>query len=226
MARIRYILLIITSLFYTLADAQEWSKADSLWLLNVLEGKQELRINEETKKAIEEGRLILPSWMKDENGKPKNIDILKNFGETGKPDSSQYQRIDPYSMPPAVLAVYVLYMDKLDSLYENTTILLTSEERRNLEKLAPTFIIGFSEASGYSGGHDFNHILSMLFIPSYRQQMRNRKYATSYKNYYDDGAIRSINMTESERRQLRQSLFNISIKPENTPGVKRNGIDD
>jgi hypothetical protein len=211
-------------------NAQEWSKEDSIWLKSVIEGNEDIKINENTRKAIEEGLLIVPSWMKNNENEIKRIEILKNLKETEVPDSVRIQSIDPYSMPPAVFALYVLYMNKIDSINNSQTCMLTDRDRQKLEDFVPpearvgTYV---SSTTGGIGGLDFNHLLSMVFSPTYRRIAHNAKHATAYKNYYDEEAIRPISLTERERRQLRQSLRNLKVSSEIMPGQKKiNGIDD
>jgi len=221
--------LILSLLFSSTVlslNAQNWNKEDSVWLLNVLEGKEELKINEETIKAIEEGKLIVPKWLQEK----EKIEILKDFSNTGVPDSTHLRSINPYTMPPSVFALYVLYVNKVDSLLENTNTLLTDEERENLKQFLPPesnriYVNGYGV--GGIGNLDFNHILSMVFSPSYRLIAHNRKHATANKNYYDEGALLpSFKFTERERRQIRQAVHNIKVEYNNSIGsAKRNTID-
>ncbi|MDR1814334.1 MAG: hypothetical protein LBR18_05750 [Tannerella sp.] len=210
----------------TPSQVQNWSREDSLWLLNILEGKQELKINEDTKKAIEEGKLIMPQWLKDND----KINILKDLGSAGALDSVRMQSIDPFSMPPAVFALYVLYIDKVDSILQNTTVLLTPAERETLMQYLPVSsnrVYVNEYGVGGIGNLDFNHILSMIFSPSYRLKAHNSKYATAYKNYYDEGALPALQMTERERKQLRQAVRQVKVEFSNTMGGgKRNTIDN
>ena len=213
-------------------NAQEWSKEDSLWLINVLEGKEPLKINEDTKKAIEDGRLIIPSWLKNEDGL-SDIDMIKDF-EHDIHDSVKIQKIDPYSMPPAVYALYVLYMDKMDSIHESRSDMLSESDRKKLVEAMPPNVrnrVYYNEFGGGFGGNDFMHILCMAFSSTYRNKARNKKNANAYKNYYDAGTLGgSIKMTEGERRQMQQALRNINVKPGNmsvrTSEARRSGIDD
>jgi hypothetical protein len=210
-------------------NAQDWSKEDSIWFRNVIEGNGDIKINEDTKKAIEEGRLIVPSWMKNSENRVDKVDILKDFDNTGKPDSVRVQSIAPYSMPPAVFALYVLYMHKVDSINASMTCLLSSEEQETLASfLPPEARKGFyvSNETGGIGGMNFNHLLSMAFSPSYRRKAYNSKHATAYKNYYDAGEIPSKGLTEREQKQIRQDLRNFKISKDVTIGMKRHGIDD
>ena len=223
------ILLLFSCMFLF---AQEWSKEDSLWLRNVLEGKETFKINEETKKAIEEGRLIVPSWIKNSDT-DSDMELIKDFDAAGMPDSTRIPTLDIYSMPPAVYALYVLYMDKMDSAYQAKSLVITDEERKELEALAPAGAKLFypytsNHTPGVSaGGLDFNQMLSMIFSAQYRRIAHNRKYATAYKNYYDEGGInRPIRISEHERKQLMKSVNNTRPSIKVNTGNKFSGIDD
>jgi len=217
---------VVILFFAASLSAQNWSREDTLWLLNILEGKQELKINEETLKAIEEGKLVNPNRLKQCD----NINVLRDFSNTGVPDSARISRIDPYSMPPAVFALYVLYMEKVDSLCEQTTCLLTPAERESLMQYLPPSSRNRVYVDEYGvggiGNLDFNHILSMIFSPYYRQLAYNRKHATAYRNYYDEGAVGTIGISERERRQLRQAVRQVKVDFNAEPGAKRGGIDN
>jgi len=237
-------------------NAQNWTKEDSIWLINVLDGKFDLKINEDTKKAIEDGRLDVPSWMKRDDGKINNIDIISDFDNVGEYDSTRIHSIDPYSMPPAVYSLYVLYASKVDSILNARSLIITDEEKEMLTAMLPTGTIqafsityynnyrknpnaitfanrGMDEmffqsavGPGFGVTTDLNHLFSMVFSPLYRRIAHNRKHANAYKGYYDEGAIRAVNISERERKQMRQSI--ISIKPAaiKTSEFRQNGIDD
>ena len=211
----------------TLIRAQEWSKEDSIWLQNVLEGKETLKINDNTKKAIEEGRLIVPPWLKDTIS---NYNLEKNFDDAGIPDSIRFRNLDPYSMPPAVYALYVLYVDKMDSMYQVKSLIITDDERKMLESLVPTGTERiYLHSSGSSGGitTDFNHALSMLFSAHYRQLAYNRRHAAVYKYDYNGGErAPSIRFSERERQHLNRSAYGTRIPIRVSTGSKTNGIDN
>ena len=216
--------------FCSIAWAQEWTKADSIWLQNVLEGKEELKINEDTKRTIEEGRLILPSWMRSDDDKT-NLELLMEFDDAGTPDSYMYRPFDPLTMPPAVFALYVLYLDKMDSTFNISALMMTDEVRKELESLIPTgaFIPTTPDSSpGFSlSGSDFNHALSMVFSAQYRRLMYNRKHATAYKNYYDNGMVPGrIRFSEQDRKQLNNIVNSKKVSFKVNYGSKVNGIDD
>jgi hypothetical protein len=210
-------------------NAQNWSREDSIWLRNVIEGNGDIKINEETKKAIEEGRLIVPLWMKNSEDQVEKIDILKDFDNAGKVDSARIQSIDPYSMPPAVFALYVLSMHKMDSINASMTCLLTAREQEMLESFLPPEArkgVYVSSTTGGIGSMNFNHLLSMVFSPSYRRRAYNAKHAAAYKNYYDEGAILPGELTERERRLIRQDLRNFNVSKNISVGIKSHSIDD
>jgi hypothetical protein len=210
-------------------NAQDWSKEDSIWFKNVIEGNGDIKINEDTKKAIEEGRLMVPPWMRNSENRIEKVELLKDFDNAGKIDSVRIQSIDPYSMPPAVFALYVLYMHKVDSINASMTCLLSAEEQERLASFLPPEArkgLYVSSTTGGIGGMDFNHLLSMAFSPSYKRKAYNAKHAIAYKNYYDAGAIPSKGLTERERRQIRQDLRKFNASKEVTIGMKRHDIDD
>ena len=209
-------------------NAQNWTKDDSIWLRSVLEGREDIKINEETKKAIEEGRLIVPPWMKNSENQVEKVDVLKDFEDAGKRDSSIIH-VDPYSMPPGVFALYVLYMNKVDSINESMTCLLSAEEQERLASfLPPEARNGFyvSGTAGGVGGMNFNHLLSMVFSPSYRRKAHNAKHAVAYKNYYDAGMMQQKGLTDRERREIRRDLNNFKLSKNASIGMKTHGIDD
>ena len=225
------IIIILLLISCMSAFAQAWSREDSIWLKNVLEGKEELKINEDTKKAIEEGRFFLPQWLRDNDSNVKP-ELEKNFDDVGVPDSILYRHLDPYTMPPGVFALYVHYMDRLDSAYQARSLIVNDNEREQFEELAEKGLymngpFGSSYSYGVIGGMDFNHMLSMIFSKHYRQLAHNRKNAQAYKNYYDAGAVKQFNISERERKQLNNAVNNrrpVSVKV--SPGQKFNGIDN
>ena len=57
--------------------AQNDSKTDSIWLRNMIDGKEPFKINEDTKNVIEEGRLFFPPWIKNEGNMAIPLDSFK-----------------------------------------------------------------------------------------------------------------------------------------------------
>lgn len=88
-------------------SAQQWTKKDSVWLQNVLSGKEKLELNPETMKAIQSGSLINldepASNMKLSPVSP--LPILKDFSEYIKADTTR-RKIALKDLPPSVFWLY------------------------------------------------------------------------------------------------------------------------
>ena len=226
--KIFFLLILVISSFEVI-NAQDWTKEDSIWLVNVLEGKIELKINEESKRAIEDGLLFIPSWIKTDEGDVNIIDMIKHF-DIEIPDSVKFRISNIRHLPPGVLSLYVLYMDKLDSLYFNSSMVLTKEDLIEINLMIPKGIWGgasYNARTGFYTNADFNHALSMAFSPSYRRLVKNRQNAEIYKGRLSP-LEQSIRMSQRERDQINQSVSSIKISPIriNPFGNKRNGIDN
>jgi len=227
----RSLLIYILLFSFELIMAQEWSKEDSLWLHNVLEGKEELIINEDTRKVIEGGRVILPAWLRD-NDPNAILELNKELDEAGIPDSLRIRRLNPYAMPPAVFALYVLYIERMDSAFQIKSLIITDDDRKQLEALLPAGVGAFYPYTlnlnpGFTlGGNDFNHMLSMVFSAQYRRLAYNRKHATAYKNYYDNGVERPIRITDHERKQLNRAVNSARPKIRLSIDNRIGGIDN
>ena len=167
--------------------AQEWSKEDSIWLQNIIEGKEVLKINEDVIKAIEDGRFITPSLFK----KDKNlyIDLIKDFEDIGTPDLTN--KIDPYSMPPAVFSLYVLKMPAIDKEF---SFELTGQLKVPLPTNLSNMIRPFNTdpLHTYGEGNLMMGISSLLKLINRRQPELEKKKTTP--------------MSESERRRLIQLI--------------------
>lgn len=110
------LVLLLIGFPYLPIYAQSWSEEDSVWLSDVLSGKDTIRINPEFQKAIREGKFVHPE---DEPGQqlldaPSELPILKDFSEYlhADTDSIHYKKLDYQSLPPAV---YRLYINELDT---------------------------------------------------------------------------------------------------------------
>ena len=162
----------------------------------------------------------------------REVQLSKDFDNTLIPDTLRIRRFDPYTIPPSVLTLYILYMDKLDSIYQVKSLVISDNEQKELEKLMPTgkqrfypFTSDYHPGFVY-GGNDFNHALSMIFSAHYRQLMRNRKNATAFKSYYDAGTVRPSIFTQLEREQLNQSVNSIRQTVSISSPNRKSGIDD
>ena len=101
-------------------SAQQWTKKDSVWLQNVLSGKEKLELNPETMKAIQSGSLINldepASEMKMAPVTP--LPILKDFTEYIQTDSTNRKKA-PKDLPPGVFWLYSPPPGKILPVYKN-----------------------------------------------------------------------------------------------------------
>ena len=153
--------------------AQAWSKEDSVWLSNILSGKETLRLNDETMRAIREGQLLQPN--SSPSGKMKNsnlpLPITRDFSEYIRPekDTSHY-RIALQDLPPSVFWLYGPNFDPLETMRYSCF---------DRDKQAGQIVM--PEINGLS--FNLAALLSYLFSPTYRQKVKNRKTATAYRSY-------------------------------------------
>ncbi len=147
--------------------AAQWSENDSIWLQQVLSGKEELKLNPEFMKAIEEGTLISTDIIqpdKQMKQAPAEMPVAKDFSEYIR-SSVKEKPVDPYSIPPSVFWRYGLDIP--------------------LPKIYRGFLV-YEEAAGNApkpSGKSFDDGLKYLFSPKERMKMRNRKSAQAWKNY-------------------------------------------
>ena len=174
-----------------LAMAQEWSKEDSIWLQNVLEGKEVLKLNEKAKKAIEDGNLIPSLMRKNEN---RYFDIIIDFNNLGRPDP--VRKIDLYAMPPAVFSLYIRTMAETDtSTFSTYKFTLSDEEKAQIKIPNPIFSsmitpLNTDPLHVYGGGNlinGFNFLINLIF--KNQQEQKEKKP-----------------MTETERKQVIQEI--------------------
>ena len=181
--------------YFNFAMAQEWSKEDSIWLQNVLEGKEVLKLNESTKKAIEDGSLIMPSLIK--KNEDRHLDIIIDFNNIGIP--APMRKVDPYSVPPAVYSLYIQKMVKMDSsIYSTYRFKLTDKEKAQI-KIPKTslssMIVPFNTdpLHIYGGGNLLSVVGFLINLILGEQEMQNKKNPIPP-------------MTEIERKQINQEI--------------------
>ncbi len=106
----------------------QWTEKDSVWLQNILSGKEKLELNPETKKAIESGSLINlgepASHMKF--APTTKLPVSKDFSEYIQNDSSQ-QKIALKDLPTYVFWHYAPKPIKPLKVYES----IIDEFKRN-----------------------------------------------------------------------------------------------
>ena len=101
-------------------SAQQWTKKDSVWLQNVLSGKEKLELNPETMKAIQSGSFInLDEPASDMKMSPVSpLPILKDFTEYIQADSTKRKKALK-DLPPGVFWLYTPPPGKFLPVYKN-----------------------------------------------------------------------------------------------------------
>lgn len=127
-------LICLNSTQYVLA---QWTKKDSVWLQNALSGKEKLKLNEETMKAIQSGSLI-------NLGEPAShmqmvpttkLPVLKDFSEYIHADSTQHKTALK-DLPPSVFWLYAPEPGKILPVYQ---FILDEVKRNPITTPAGTF---------------------------------------------------------------------------------------
>ncbi|MDL2245042.1 hypothetical protein LJC54_06010 [Parabacteroides sp. OttesenSCG-928-J18] len=147
----------------------QWTPTDSLWLKNVLSGKDTLRLNPETMDAIQKGLLINPGnkpvtpMMEAARELPLLIDFEEYFQSI---DSAVPREFDWTDLPPALFIRF--FNPPTPPILE--------------------FPMGGTTFEGPAGVFqtDFVHPLNMLFSKTYRQFYKNSLTAKNLKNYNEN----------------------------------------
>lgn len=152
--------------------AQSWSKADSVWLADMLAGKDSVHINPEFQKAIRNGTFInLDEPAGSMRMAPAPIPITRDFSAyLEDPDSAVSAKIALKDLPPAVFMRYGL--DKplpFNGIHSNA--------------FTPYGGTAGSRSSSGFGSFDFMGLLFTAFSPHYRQLQKNKKHAVAWKTY-------------------------------------------
>lgn len=163
---------IIICLHTELLQAQNWSESDSIWLADLLAGKDTLHINPEFQKAIRNGTFInLEEPAGTMQMAPAPLPITRDFSAyLHGPDSAVSAKVALKDLPPAVFMRYGL--DKplpFNGIHTNAftpSTPFTGHPRQSLV-----------------GSQDFMGLLFTAFSPHYRQLQKNKKRATAWKTY-------------------------------------------
>lgn len=169
----------------------QWTQKDSLWLQNVLSGKDSLRLNPETMKAIQGGTFLnweTPSTPKLAN--PNKLSIIKDFSEYIHIDDT-ITKLSIKDMPAQVFMRRPWKEPKPDPRYQ----------------LSPQFYDFMKEFEHYNAPptYDFNHLLSSLLSSGYRRHQRNIQNATKlqyYNNLPDRDMVKKQKEYEKQQRAL------------------------
>ena len=152
--------------------AQEWTAEDSLWLQRVLNGTEQIHLNEATQKAIQSGTLIRDHSITEQlQVNPSEMQIVKHFeGIT----TTEIQRNYPVDVP-----VWAPRINNNAFTFSAKTI----EEFKALDILTPRKATVDDRSTLRSGsiGISFEDILRTIFWPSHRAKKRNAQNADAWK---------------------------------------------
>lgn len=158
-----YLLILVYPFFQVEVAYGQWTRKDSVWLQNVLSGKDTLRLNPETMRAIQSGSFLTPEPpVSPMLSAPTALLILKDFSEYI--DVEEGQKMALKDLPPGVFWL------------TGRDLPLPYKVNHATYRIAPGSLV---RGSGVS----FSHVLSMAFSPYYRQMEHNRKHAVAYKTY-------------------------------------------
>ena len=168
-----FVLFIILKSGTTLY-AQEWKVSDSIWLNRILNGTETIRLNDETRKAIESGTFIRNSnVVRQLYNNPIEIQIIKSFEDIEKPKS---RSILPGDVHVGVYKIYVLdQQDVLPVIRKEATTVRSGvgNNSNRSNRLGAGIVVNFSA----------ENVLRTIFWPSHRAKMRNAKRANAWKTY-------------------------------------------
>ncbi|WP_455639734.1 hypothetical protein [Parabacteroides sp.] len=199
------LILLLIGFGHIRTYAQNWSEEDSVWLSNVLSGKDTIRINPEFQKAIREGKFI---HSEDEPGQqlldaPLELPILTDFSEYlhADSDSVHHRKLDYKSLPPSVYRLYVIELDTGISIGRGaytTKKSFTNKDEIKLGKL-PVAVSGgarnlYSDVvkDGQKRGtitgsaklyFSLDDVLMWVFSKKERQKKKNRKRENTWRYY-------------------------------------------
>lgn len=186
-------------IIWILSTAQvcaQWTPTDSVWLHNVLTGKEELRLNDETMRAIRSGSLINP-------GKPSSsflqapleFPLARTFELKPPTIKNITNGLNPDSLDPYLYFKYFFIFANLPPIAETKLIPGFDMRGVNLKKkpLDPVDPRQGVTIMRPYGEHpfgisiivpvDFNDVLSRIFSPTYRRRMYNREHANAWRTY-------------------------------------------
>ena len=109
--KLLYLLLPLLILNTWKGQAQ-WTKQDSIWLKNVLEGKDSLRLNPEFMKEMQEGLFLNPKQPAGEQQTaPRELPITKDFSEYMPYSDNPNRKVPLNQLPPIVFWRHMLPLD-------------------------------------------------------------------------------------------------------------------
>jgi hypothetical protein len=177
----------------------QWTETDSLWLQNMIEGKDTIRLNPETMRAIREGTFLnRENHFTQPLEAPPILPVTRDFWDIAL-DDSLVIKID--SLSPAVLEMLMRLKEKdCLGLSDAFRLRLKFHEREKFRIGNSPFTVSAGAQNlldetvkdgqrrgsvGGSVGFSFllDDILNYLFRPSERQKRKNKKRAEKIKYY-------------------------------------------
>jgi hypothetical protein len=201
----RLIILLFICVHQTEALYAQWTEKDSVWLKDVLSGKEQLQLNPETREAIRSGNLINTGKPSVELlAAPPILPLSKDF-DIQPADTASEETINYGKMPPAVLALYkkelMLRSDTAERLKKGAFAMppdLRDKNRIHPGKSPVSIAVQAANvyndqikdgqkrggvASGIRITFSLNDILKGIFSKTERARRRNKKKANAWKHY-------------------------------------------
>ncbi|MDR1203362.1 MAG: DUF4858 domain-containing protein [Tannerellaceae bacterium] len=200
----RFILLLYICVHQTGSLYAQWTKKDSVWLEDILSGKEQLRLNPETMEAIRSGNLINTNKPFTELlAAPPILPISKDF-DLQPTDTTSEKTIDYSKMPPAVLALYkkelMLHPDTAEILQKGAFSMPDLRDKNRIQVGNSPVSVAVQATNVYNnqvkdgqkrGGFvlatritfSLNDILMGIFSKTERAKRRNKKRANAWKYY-------------------------------------------
>ena len=167
-----YLLILICLFFRANNSHAQWEDKDSVWLQDILSGKQQIQLNPETMKAIESGNFLnIDPETTPMLSAPSQLPILKDFSEYLGMDTAIHLKIALKDLPPSVFWHYGkdLKLPKGFLLVSDDLFKVPLEIRQIKTDGMATF--------------SFAEVLAYTFSPVYRQKQRNKVTAVAWKEY-------------------------------------------
>lgn len=142
----------------------QWTQQDSIWLQDVLAGKDTIKLNPEFQKAIQDGSFLNQG---EPSGKPRlaapsSIPITKDFSDYIQQEDTSHRKVALKDLPPSVFWWHVFPPSKLIPVHQS----IINELRRN----PPPRAGGFFDTGQLTSRKAYVH-------------RRNVKRSSTWKNY-------------------------------------------
>ncbi len=170
--------------------AQVWSKADSVWLSGILSGKDTLRLDPETERAIREGHLLntAPKAAGEMQLQGTELPIVIDFSDyVRKSDDTSRYLVPLRELPPQVFWLYGQNLDPRDAARYSAF-----DRDKQAEQMVTPGMFNFAAA------------LSYIFSPTYRQKVKNHKNATAHRTYDQMPSLAMQQKQRAYRQEVRK----------------------